>query len=93
MELPSNIITNLHNQVITQTIIINTLCDILVESGIISADELVDRIKTDVSRAEKLISKIKKSSKKPKKSKKSKTNDEDFIYDFLDGYDGPIGEA
>jgi hypothetical protein len=62
----------------------------LVESGIISKDDLVDRLNADIKSAEKIISKL---TKKPKKSKKSKTNDEDFIYDFLVDYDGPIGEA
>lgn len=81
------IITNLHNQVITQTVLINVLCDILVESDIISKEDLVDRINSDLKDVEKLLSKI--------NSKKGNdlNIDDDSISDFLTNYTGPMGEA
>lgn len=81
------IITNLHNQVITQTVLINVLCDIMVESNLISKEDLVDRINSDLKDVEKLVSKI--------NSKKNKNSDidDDSVSDFLINYNGPIGEA
>lgn len=80
--LQEQIIANLQKDLIQQTIIINTLCDILVNSDLITKEELVEKINSNINIVENQVSEKIKSEKENK-----------FFNEILLNYKGTIGEA
>ena len=80
----AKIISDLQNKILTQSVIIQTLVDLLVESEVISESELEDRL---VHNTELLNQKLENMSY----SILDESN-EDIHFD-LENYYGPIGEA
>jgi len=80
--IQEQIIANLQKDLIQQTIIINTLCDILVNSDLITKEELVEKINSNINRVENQFSEKIKSEKENK-----------FFHEILLNYKGTIGEA
>jgi hypothetical protein len=82
MSLQEQIITNLQRDLINQTIIIDTLCDVLINSDIISKEELVEKINSNIIRVENQVSEQIKSE-----------NQRKLLRQILLNYKGNIGEA
>jgi len=82
MSLQEQIITNLQKDLINQTIIIDTLCGVLINSDLITKEELVEKINSNITRVEKQFSEQIKSEKESK-----------FFHEILLNYKGTIGEA
>lgn len=82
MSLQEQIITNLQRDLINQTIIIDTLCDVLINSDIISKEELVEKINSNIIRVENQVSEQIKSE-----------NESKLLRQILLNYKGNIGEA
>lgn len=80
--LQEEIIQNLNNRLLQQTVIINTLCDILVNSNIISEKKLRNLIDKNLSEIESEIKKMEENEKT-----------EELLHKTLSLFKGPIGEA
>lgn len=80
--LQEEIIQNLNNRLLQQTVIINTLCDILVNSNIISEKKLRNLIDKNLSEIEFEIKKMEENEKT-----------EELLHKTLSLFKGPIGEA
>lgn len=55
--ISEEIITNLNSRLLTQSVIIESLCEILVNSGLVAEDELHDIIQQNIDTHQKLIDK------------------------------------
>ena len=82
MNLEEKILHNLNNRLLQQTVVINTLCDILVDSKIISQKKLQKLIDSNLDKVEEQLTKLEKQEK-----------DDEIVSQILNNYIGPVGEA
>lgn len=80
--LHEEIIKNLNNRLLHQTVVINTLCDILIDSKIISEKKLKKMIDSKLLEVENQIKRI-----------EQMERDEEFVSNVINGFTGPMGEA
>lgn len=80
--LHEEIIKNLNNRLLHQTVVINTLCDILIDSKIISEKKLKKMIDSKLLEVEKQIKRI-----------EEMERDAEFVSNVINGFTGPMGEA
>lgn len=91
------IIKNLNERLLTQSIVVETLCDLLIESGVITYDDLENMIQENLLDARKKLKKF--NSTNPTSLKiKIKSDLEDTLDEFDDEllkglYFGPVGQA
>lgn len=79
--ISQEIIENLNNRLLHQTVIINILCDIVIENNLITEEELTKRINSEIFEINMELDKL------------SEEDDNEELSELLSGYIGPIGEA
>lgn len=80
--IQEEILQNLNHRLLQQTVVINTLCNILVDSKIISQKKLQKLIDSNLDSVEEQLKQLEKQEK-----------DDEIVSQILTNYGGPIGEA
>ena len=80
--LHEEILQNLNHRLLQQTVVINTLCNILVDSKIISQKKLQKLINASLDSVEEQLKELEK-----------KEKDDEMVSQILTSYIGPIGKA
>lgn len=80
--IQEEILQNLNHRLLQQTVVINTLCNILVDSKIISQKKLQKLIDSNLDLVEEQLKQLEKQEK-----------DDEIVSQILTNYGGPIGEA
>ena len=89
------IIKNLNERLLMQAVVVETLCDLLVENGMVTHEALEDMIKENLESQQEKIRELRQNSKIPIKVKTPISD----IFDEEEGelfgglYFGPVGEA
>lgn len=79
--IPNHLVKKLNDRLLTQTVVMQTLMDIIIESGLVTEEDLELRIKNNIESIEESINELQKESS-------PMTGEE------LEGlYFGPVGEA
>ena len=81
--ISKKVIQNLNNRILTQSIIMQNLVDIILENGLISEEDLEQRIKKDVDEPTKTLDSLQKNS----------SDDTNYSEELEGFYFGPVGEA
>lgn len=81
--ISKKVIQNLNNRLLTQSIIMQNLVDIILENGLISEEDLEKRIKKDVKELTNTLDNLQENS----------SDNEDFVEELEGFYFGPVGEA
>lgn len=81
--ISKKVIQNLNNRILTQSIIMQNLVDIILENGLISEEDLEKRIKKDVKELTNTLDNLQENS----------SDNEDFVEELEGFYFGPVGEA
>lgn len=81
--ISKKVIQNLNNRLLTQSIIMQNLVDIILENGLISEEDLEKRIKKDVEELTNTLDNLQENS----------SDNEDFVEELEGFYFGPVGEA
>jgi len=76
------ILQNLNHRLLQQTVVINTLCNILVDSKIISQKKLQKLIDSNLDSVEEQLKELEK-----------KEKDDEIVSQILTNYMGPMGQA
>lgn len=89
------IIKNLNDRLLMQSIVVETLCDLLVDTGVVTHEDLEDMIKENVESQQEKIKELRQNSQITTKIKTSisKMFDEEEEELFGGLYFGPVGEA
>lgn len=81
--ISKKVIQNLNNRLLTQSIIMQNLVDIILENGLISEKDLEKRIKKDIKELTNTLDNLQENS----------SDNEDFLEELEGFYFGPVGEA
>lgn len=81
--ISKKVIQSLNNRILTQSIIMQNLVDIILENGLISEEDLEQRIKKDVDELSKTLNSLQENS----------SDDIDYSEELEGFYFGPVGEA
>lgn len=81
--ISKKVIQNLNNRLLTQSIIMQNLVDIILENGLISEEDLEKRIKKDVKELTNTLDNLQENS----------SDNQDFVEELEGFYFGPVGEA
>ena len=89
------IIKNLNERLLMQAVVVETLCDLLVDTGVVTHEDLEDMIKENLESQQEKIRELRQNSRIPIKVKTPISNMFDEEEEELFGglYFGPVGEA
>ena len=91
------IIKNLNERLLMQAVVVETLCDLLVENGVVTHEDLEDMIKENLESQQEKIRELRQNSQIPIKVKVKTpisnmfAEEEEELFGGL--YFGPVGEA